>query len=80
MDPEKTRAVVDCPVPESHKQLQGFLGFANFYRLFIRGYSSVPAPLHKIISSNVIFIWNPVFQELKKQFTSAPILKLLDLK
>lgn len=31
MDPEKVSAVCDWPVPENHKQLQWFLGFANFY-------------------------------------------------
>uniref|UniRef100_A0A3Q2PR12 DUF4939 domain-containing protein n=1 Tax=Fundulus heteroclitus TaxID=8078 RepID=A0A3Q2PR12_FUNHE len=36
-DPEKIKAVLDWPVPETRKQLQRFLGFANFYRQFIRG-------------------------------------------
>lgn len=30
MDPGKLSAVLDWPVPESRKQLQSFLGFANF--------------------------------------------------
>ncbi len=32
MDPDKVRAVVDWPTPDSCKALQRFLGFANFYR------------------------------------------------
>lgn len=36
---EKIKAVVDWPIPETRKQLQRFLGFANFYRRFIRNYS-----------------------------------------
>ncbi|KAF7640683.1 hypothetical protein LDENG_00023110, partial [Lucifuga dentata] len=40
-DPDKIRAVAEWPKPESHKQLQHFLGFANFYRRFIRNYSRV---------------------------------------
>uniref|UniRef100_A0A3Q2NMV4 DUF4939 domain-containing protein n=1 Tax=Fundulus heteroclitus TaxID=8078 RepID=A0A3Q2NMV4_FUNHE len=37
--PEKIKAVQDWPVPETRRELQQFLGFANFYRRFIRGYS-----------------------------------------
>lgn len=34
-DPEKIMAVVEWPKPTTVKQLQQFLGFANFYRRFI---------------------------------------------
>ena len=43
MDSAKVSAVTAWPIPESRKQLQRFLGFANFYRRFIRGYSTVTA-------------------------------------
>ncbi|KAI5097539.1 hypothetical protein C0J45_12848, partial [Silurus meridionalis] len=39
MDERKVKAVREWPVPESIKELQHFLGFANFYRRFIQGYS-----------------------------------------
>jgi hypothetical protein len=51
MDPEKVRAVVDWPQPTSRVQLQSFLGFSNFYRSFIRGYSNLAAPLSALTSS-----------------------------
>ncbi len=41
MDPDKVQAVVDWPTPDSRKALQRFLGFANFYRRFIRNYSQL---------------------------------------
>ena len=50
MDPEKVRAVMDWPKPENRKQLQRFLGFANFYRRFIRNYSRIAAPLTVLTS------------------------------
>uniref|UniRef100_UPI0037E94ED9 uncharacterized protein n=1 Tax=Semicossyphus pulcher TaxID=241346 RepID=UPI0037E94ED9 len=40
-DPAKIKAVLDWPTPESRKQLQRFLGFANFYRRFIKIYSQL---------------------------------------
>lgn len=82
MDPSKVPAVTAWPIPESRKQLQRFLGFANFYRRFIRGYSIVAAPLTALTSSRVPFCWTPAadaaFQTLKTRFTSAPILRMPD--
>ena len=45
MDPAKVSPVTSWPVPETHKQLQLFLGFGNFYQRFIRGFSSIASHL-----------------------------------
>ena len=78
MDPEKVRAVEQWPNPTDRKLLQRFLGFANFYRRFIRNYSSIAAPLTRLTSTMVRFAWGPeaeaAFWGLNGQFTSAPIL------
>ena len=78
MDPEKVCAVEQWSQPGDRKSLQRFLGFTNFYRRFIRGYSSVAMPLTRLTSTKVRFTWGPeaegVFQSLKGKFTSAPIL------
>ncbi|CAJ1078658.1 Pol polyprotein [Xyrichtys novacula] len=78
MDPLKVEAVTEWPRPEDRRQLQRFLGFANFYRRFIRNYSSVAAPLTTLTSTTKIFGWTPeadkAFSELKQRFVSAPIL------
>lgn len=77
-DPAKTQAVVEWPRPTSRKQLQQFLGFANFYRRFIRDYSRIAAPLTRLTSPSLPFSWTPeaeaAFGDLKKRFTSAPVL------
>ncbi|CAJ1048226.1 uncharacterized protein lrfn4b [Xyrichtys novacula] len=82
MDPAKVSAVTSWPVPENRKQLQRFLGFANFYRCFIRNYSSVAAPLTILTSPKVPFQWSSAaaaaFQFLKDRFTSSPILLMPD--
>lgn len=44
MDERKVTAVQEWPLPQTLKQLQRFLGFANFYRRFIRIFSTL-APL-----------------------------------
>lgn len=77
-DPAKVRAVVEWPVPTTRKQLQRFLGFANFLRRFIRNYSSVAAPLTGLTSLSVPFRWtaaaNAAFCRLKSLFSTAPVL------
>lgn len=58
-DPAKIRAVEEWPSPSTRKQLQRFLGFANFYRRFIRDYSRVAAPLTQLTSPASPFTWSP---------------------
>lgn len=74
-DPAKVKAVFDWPVPTNLRQLQRFLGFAKFYRRFIRNYSSLAAQLIAIPSTP--FHWTPeaeaAFVELKHHFVSAPL-------
>ena len=82
MDQEKVRAVADWQVPTSRKEVQRFLGFANFYRKFIRNFSSIAAPSHVLTSPKTLFQWNTradaAYSTLKRSFSSAPILTLPD--
>lgn len=78
MDPSKVRAVTEWPVPDSRVALQRFLGFANFYRRFIRNFSQVATPLSALTSTKTRFSWSETAQNafdcLKALLTSAPIL------
>jgi hypothetical protein len=86
MDPDKVSCVLDWKEPKSVKDVQCFLGFANFYRRFIRDYSKVVAPLTGMTKKEggkyVPFVWGPAqqaaFDLLKVAFTSAPILRHFD--
>jgi hypothetical protein len=49
MDPGKVQAITDWPTPESVKDVQSFLGFANFYRRFINEYSRITTPLTRLL-------------------------------
>ena len=45
MDPAKVQTIQDWPEPRKVKDIQSFLGFANFYRRFISEYSNIVVPL-----------------------------------
>ena len=45
MDEEKLLGVLEWPVPTKVKQVQAFLGFANFYHRFIENFAKMSKPL-----------------------------------
>ncbi len=79
MDQGKVEAVRNWPQPTTVKELQRFLGFANFYRRFIAQYSQMSAPLTSLLRHKPKSLsWMPeatqAFQHLKFAFCSAPAL------
>src|SRR5204862_4750538 len=42
---DKVEAILNWLEPKTLKEVQSFLGFANYYRKFIRGYREVAKPL-----------------------------------
>ena len=65
------------PIPTKKKEVQVFLGFANYYRPFIVNYSAKACPLINL-TKDVPFIWahtqQQAFDELLARFLLAPIL------
>ncbi|SAL96256.1 hypothetical protein [Absidia glauca] len=82
MDPAKVKTITDWPPPKTVHDVQVFLGFANFYRRFIRSYSKLTTPITNLLKKNTKFNWSEqtqqVFNQLKETFTTAPILQLFD--
>ena len=82
MEPDRVAAITDWPVPTSVHDVQIFLGFANFYRRFIDGYSRIVTPITSLLKKGQQFIWSSAaqsaFDDLKLRFTSAPVLKHFD--
>lgn len=82
MDPKKVAGVMDWPTPAKVKDVQAFVGFANYYRRFIKDFSKVVKPLTELSKKNTQWNWGPeqaeAFQTLKEAFTSAPILRIPD--
>ncbi|GBM31585.1 Transposon Ty3-G Gag-Pol polyprotein, partial [Araneus ventricosus] len=77
-DPEKIKAVVDWPRPETIHDLRSFLGLCTYYRRFVKNFSTIARPLHKLTEAKSNFIWTEEceksFNSLKQALTSSPIL------
>jgi hypothetical protein len=52
MDPSKIQTIKEEPELKNLKDIQCFLGFANFYHRFIEGYSQIMAPLIMLTKKN----------------------------
>jgi hypothetical protein len=81
-DPEKIKAVELWEQPKSVKGVRSFLGFANYHRDFVPGFSQVAMPLTALTKKGVPFVWTPqceqAFQQLKALLISAPVLAQWD--
>ena len=77
MDPVKIEAILDWPTPKKVKDVQKFLGFANFYRRFIGSFSKMAKPLTSMTRKGIKWDWGKeqqqAFDELKRAFTTTPI-------
>ena len=84
MSTDKIDTIMEWGTPSSMRDVQSFLGFANFYRRFIQGFSKVCRPLTDSLRNADTKTWkwtdgcDKSFQELKRRFTSAPILRHFD--
>ncbi|KAG8199258.1 hypothetical protein JTE90_003683 [Oedothorax gibbosus] len=77
-DPDKTEAVKNWPRPKDVHELRSFLGLSTYYRRFVKGFSMIARPLHRLTEKQQKFTWTPecdeAFDHLKSVLTSAPIL------
>jgi len=49
MKEAKMKVVLDWPVPKSVNDIQKFLGLANYYQRFIKGFAKVVRPLYELM-------------------------------
>jgi len=79
MSDRKVKSIQNWARPRSVKEVEIVLGFANLYPRFIKDFSKVCKPITETLKGNPKdFHWGreevDVFEELKKKFTTAPIL------
>ena len=83
MEKEKVKGVLEWPTLKCIKDIQKFLGLANYYHWFIKGFAMVARLLHDLVKKDTKWEWirkeEKVFQELKEQFTKELVLAAPDI-
>jgi len=83
MEEEKVDGVLSWPEPKNVKDIRKFLGLANYYRRFIKDFARVARPINMLTRKNVKWQWGveqqKAFNELKRVFTTKPVLVAPDL-
>ena len=78
IEEEKVKGVLEWPTSKSVKDVQKFLGLANYYHQFIEGFATVARPLHNLVKKNKKWEWTEkekkAFKELKERFIKEPVL------
>jgi len=78
MDPIKIARMKDWRTPQNVKEVCQVLGFWNFYRRFIQGFSHIAKPLNNLLKKGTKWIWGEAEQEafdkLKQIICEEPVL------
>ncbi|KAJ9534185.1 hypothetical protein QJQ45_007005 [Haematococcus lacustris] len=82
-DPAKVAAVQSWPIPTTVHEVRSFLGLANYYRRFVKDFSTIAAPLTALTRADGhdkqgVVAWGQAqqsaFDALKQALVSAPVL------
>jgi len=83
MEKEKVQGVIEWSVPRSVKDVQKFLGLANYYRQFVKDFAKIAKPLYEMTRKENKWSWGErqqkAFEELKERFMIEPVLITPDL-
>ncbi len=67
-DPEKISALKTWPKPKNLREMRSFLGFAGYYRRFIRDYSKIVKPLNDLTAGYAPLNRKPANGEMKGKY------------
>ena len=86
VEPAKIQVIHDWPAPTTLTELRSFLSLANFYRMFVLGFSHIAWALSQVTRGGFKekFVWvqpqQKAFDDLNQRLCSAPVLSLPDLQ
>ncbi|MCQ7416345.1 reverse transcriptase domain-containing protein, partial [Salmonella enterica] len=78
VDPDKVKAILEMPPPQTQKEVRGFLGRINYIARFIVQLTTTCEPIFKLLRKNNDGIWNEdcqiAFDKIKQYLRNPPIL------
>jgi hypothetical protein len=79
---KQIECVKNYPVPTNPKELGSFIGFASYYRKFVRAFAEIAHPLTALQKKTAIWKWEEeerdAFNCIKQRLVSRPILSYPD--
>lgn len=82
IDPSRTEALRNFPVPKNVKQVQRFLGICSYFGKFVKSFSELSCELNKLKRKGQRWKWTDKcaesFVKLKQALTTPPCLHLPD--
>jgi len=82
VDPNKMRAIIEMPTPNTEKEVRGFLGRLNYIARFISQLTSTCEPIFKLLHKNQAVKWNEdcqaAFDKIKQYLQDHPVLRHLN--
>jgi hypothetical protein len=83
VDPKKVADILNWKAPTDARGIKSFIGMAEYYRRFIKGFSKIAKPMTALLGNKVEFKWTQkcqeAFEALKEKLTTAPVLVLPDV-
>jgi hypothetical protein len=83
VEPSKISTIIDWVRQTNVKEVRSFLGFAGYYRQFVKNFSTISKPETKLTQVNSKFHWDEACEKslcyLKERLVTAPILSLPEL-
>ena len=67
MQKEKVVGVLEWPRPKTVKEVQKFLGLANYYRRFIKNFAKIAKLMHKFVRKDKKWSWGDKQEKAFKQ-------------
>ncbi len=84
MDCVKVQGVDNWQRPKTLKELRGWMGFINFYRQFIKGFSKITRVLNELTKKDAPWVWTEereeAFNTLKRLICEEPVLLMPKLE
>ena len=78
VDPNKVKAVTNWPIPTCQREVESFLGFANYHQTHIKEYAHIAGPLYGLTGPKATFHWEDkhqqAFDALVEALVYAPVL------